>query len=127
MAEVDWLHVADYAFYDKSGKVCLIGIFDTIRAQRVPAQHPLMSIALKVIGNPKERFKTRLEFKRPSGELLFDLKGEGVLGDVGGADLTLTANNVTLPDFGIYSLAAYINDRLSRSVSITVARTPMSP
>ena len=45
---------------DYSGKLCLLGAFDSIYVQRFPAVHPHCSIALRLVFNQAEEGRHQL-------------------------------------------------------------------
>ena len=58
MAEVEFMHLCDYAFQAEGGKACIIGIFDGIGAHVFPATHMLMTIAVKFQGQMQRNGST---------------------------------------------------------------------
>ncbi len=127
MATCDWAVLCDYAFQDVHRKLCLIGIFDRIFAPAVPTTHHQAAFALKLVGEPKEQVRLRLEVVRPTGEVLARIDGGGELGEGGTAEIHMGMAGLPLPDFGIYAFNLYIGDQLARSLGVTVARTPQPP
>jgi hypothetical protein len=55
---------------DFNGKLCLLGTFDTILAQQMPAVHPQCSVALRVIFSRIEegQHKVRMNFVNEDGQ-----------------------------------------------------------
>lgn len=55
---------------DFNGKLCLLGTFDTILAQQMPAVHPQCSIALRVVFSRIEEglHKVRMNFVNEDGQ-----------------------------------------------------------
>ncbi|MFQ5880955.1 MAG: hypothetical protein ACE5I9_00595 [Candidatus Methylomirabilales bacterium] len=104
--------------------MCLIGIFDRIFASAVPATHHQAALALKLVGEPKERVQLRVEIVRPTGEVLKKIEVGGELNDVGTAEIPIGMAGLPLPDFGIYAFNVYIGDELARTIGITVVRPP---
>ena len=43
---LEWLHVCDYAFRDEQGKLCMIGLFDTLASLRLPGRLPVFCVAM---------------------------------------------------------------------------------
>jgi uncharacterized protein DUF6941 len=125
MATCEWAILCDYAFLDVNRKLCLIGIFDRIAAPAVPATHHQAALALKLVGEPGERVRLRLEAVRPTGETLMRIEGDGELGEGGTAEIHMGMAGLPLPDYGIYAFNLYIGDELARSVALTVTRPPL--
>ena len=124
MAKCDWAVLCDYAFLDAGRKTCLIGVFDRIFAPAVPTNHHQAALALKLVGEPKEKVQLRVEIVRPTGEILRKIDAEAELGDAGTLEIQLGLPGLPLPDFGIYAFNIYMANELARTVGITVARPP---
>ncbi len=82
------------------------------------------ALALKLVGEPTERVRLRVEVVRPTGEVLARIEGDGEQGDRGTAEVHMGMAGLPLPDFGIYAFNLYIADALARSLAVTVARPP---
>jgi hypothetical protein len=124
VATCDWGILCDYAFLDERRKICLIGIFDRIIAPAVPAIHHQAALALKLIGEPREKVQFRVEIIRPTGEVLAKMGGEGELGPSGTAEINMGMAAMPLPDFGIYAFNVYIGEDLAKAIGVTVSRPP---
>ena len=85
MAECEWILLCDYAFLAEPSKVSVIGMFDVIYAQRVPATHDRAFIAFNILGEPGERVPVKLEIIGPSGNTIATATAIAVLPDSGGA------------------------------------------
>ncbi|OPL15014.1 MAG: hypothetical protein AVO34_00415 [Firmicutes bacterium ML8_F2] len=101
----------DYALTDNSGKISIIGIFDTIHVSNLPAKHAKMYIVLK--------FKLE-ESDRGKNDVIIDLMGEDneVINEIAKAkidikqminsDIDSEANLIVcLTNFGIKELGRY--------------------
>lgn len=129
MAECDWAILCDYAFLDAGRKQCIIGAFDRVFAANVPTGLPKMSVAVKVIGNPNEHFRFKLELIRPTGIELLHANGEITIAESGTADIQFNLVNTALPDHGVYAVNIYLNDELARAVTfqVTAPAPPQQP
>lgn len=124
-AGVKWAHLCDYAFADQFGKPCLIGVFEVITAQHVPAQHTRAVLAFNVAGEPHEEISLRVEIVRPDkGVLLSPPAMRARLSSNGQQHFFLGIDNLILPDWGPYEINILIDDRLRASVSFEVRRPP---
>lgn len=127
MADVDWAILCDYSFLDVSRKMCLIGIFDRIFADNVPAVHQQAALAFKLVGDAHEQVQFRMELTRPEGRgVIAKIEGGGELADNGTAQLHVNINGLVLPDFGEYAFNVYIGDQPPKLVTFTVARRPQT-
>jgi hypothetical protein len=126
MAECDWSILCDYAFLDSGNKQCLIGAFDRIYAPTVPILLPKASVALKILGDPGERVRFRIEIIRPVGTQLLGADGNTLIADSGTADVQFNLVNTGLPDYGVYSVNIYVNGELSRAITFQVTTPPQT-
>ncbi len=124
MAKCDWAILCDYAFLDEKRKTCMIGVFDRIFAPAVPATHHQASLAIKLVGEPKEKVEIKIDIVRPNGAVLATLQGGGELSDAGTTEITLGLAALPLPDFGIYSFNIFIATELDKTIGMTVALPP---
>jgi hypothetical protein len=123
MAECEWALLCDYAFLDRAGKMCLIGIFDNIYVRGVPAIHAQAAVVVQLRGEPGQRLRVRLEAVRPTGSSLFKIDGEAICGPIGGAGVQF-AMPLQLPDLGYYPVNVYVDDELSFKAGFSVATPP---
>lgn len=126
MADIDWAVMCDYAFQDSSRKTCLIGIFDRVFAPAVPVALTRASLAVKVIGEPKENARVRIEIVRPTGGVLTTLQADVELGDNGASEIQASIEGLPLPDWGLYAINFYIGDGPPKTIGITVSKSPQS-
>jgi hypothetical protein len=126
MADVEWAMMCDYAFQDSGRKSCLIGIFDRVFAINVPTVLNRSSLAIKVVGEPKERASIKIEIVRPTGGVLTTLQADVELGDNGAAEMQAAIQGMPLPDWGLYGFNLYIGTELAKAIGITVAK-PAAP
>ncbi len=104
MAEVEYMHVCDYAFSAQGGKPCIIGIFDRITTPVFPVAHPFMSIAIKLCGTAHEIVPIKIELGRPNGDVLVGMEGKVVANENGGASINFNLVNIKFPEAGRYTV-----------------------
>jgi len=128
MADVEWAMMCDYAFKDSGGKTCLIGIFDRIFSTNVPTALNRASLALKVIGEPKEKAQIKIEITRPTGGVLATIMADMELGDQGVGEIQAGIQGMPLPDWGIYNFNIYVGEELSpKTITVSLATPPTPP
>ncbi len=64
---LEWLHVCDYAFRDEQGKLCMIGLFDTLASLRLPGRLPMFCVALG-LSDGQGQYEVALRVEAPSGK-----------------------------------------------------------
>jgi hypothetical protein len=128
MAEVEWAMMCDYAFKDSGNKSCLIGIFDRIFTPAVPTALNRASLAIKVVGEPKEKAQIKIEIVRPTGGVLATIQADVELGDTGATEIQAAIQGMPLPDWGIYGFSIYVGEVLSlKTITISVVTPPAPP
>ena len=126
MADVEWAMMCDYAFQDSGRKTCLIGIFDRIFSAAVPTVLNRASLAMKVVGESKEKASVKIEIVRPTGGVLSTLQADVELGDNGVAEIQVGIQGMPLPDFGLYAFNLYVGSELSKAIGVAVSQ-PQQP
>ena len=126
MAACEWAILCDYSFQDSGRKTCLIGVFDRIFAKHVPATHRQAALALKVVGDPGEKVRIRVEIRRPAGGQLAKLEGAANTGSRGSAELQLNIVGLPIPDYGDYSITIFLNDESAKELVFKVSEPPTS-
>ena len=133
MADIDWAILCDYAFLDVGRKTCMIGVFQRVFAPNVPATHHQAAIVIRFTGDPAEKVKFKIDILRPlnagggGGGTLATLNGEAHLGDSGAAEFSTNIAGLPLPDYGDYAFNIYVDDKLAKIVTFTVAHFPGQP
>jgi hypothetical protein len=120
MADVEYMHICDYAFTAEGGKACIIGIFDRLRAPTFPATPPRMGLAIKFQGQPHEVTSARIEIGRPNGDVLnfYEIRVTG--GEDGGAFIAFTISNLTFPTADRYTIRVLSAGRVLATQSLRV-------
>ena len=120
---------------DDQGKLNLLGAFDTIYTQQLPAVHPQCSIALRVtFGHEDEgAHKLRLNFVDADGHSIMpgmgtiDLPVEVVLpGDshFGTRNFVVNIQQLKSEQPGLYSIDIALDDQSQTSIPLLVKHTP---
>jgi hypothetical protein len=120
---------------EENGKLNLLGAFDTIIAQQIPATHPQCSIALRVtFGHEDEgSHKLRLNFVDADGRFIMpgiDLPAEVVLpGDshFGTRNFIVTFQQLKFDLPGLYSIDISLDGKPQASIPLLVKHTPTPP
>ncbi|MBI1955040.1 MAG: hypothetical protein HYS38_01455 [Acidobacteria bacterium] len=128
MADVDWAILCDYAFLDVGRKTCIIGVFQRIFVNSVPAHHHQLALVIRFIGEPGETVKFKIEIVRPpesGGGTVGAVGNEIKLGDTGTAEFITQIAGLPLPDYGAYSFNIYADEnKPPKAVTFTVERPP---
>ena len=117
---------------DDNGKLNLLGAFDTIYTQQLPAVHPQCSIALRVtFGHEDEGpHKLRLNFVDADGRSIMpgiDIPVEVVLpGDshFGTRNFIVNIQQLKFETPGLYATDILLDNRTQASIPLLVKHTP---
>ena len=120
---------------DDNGKLNLLGAFDTIYTQQLPAMHPQCSVALRAtFGHEDEgAHKLRLNFVDADGRSIMpgiDIPVEITLpGDshFGTRNFIVNIQQLTFNSPGLYSLDVTLDDQPQISIPMLVKHTTPAP
>jgi hypothetical protein len=125
--------LADYANVTAEGKLNILGIFDRINVQEIPAVHPQMHLILRLEAHSAERNRSHnveIRLHDPDGETVFEVKGDivpqGQPGESIATNQILTLNNLQLTKSGGYVFVVLINNDLKSEVPLGVELTARS-
>ena len=63
----DWTHLCNHSLIDITGKISIIGIFDSINAPRAPVIHPQMHVVTSWTGRAGEKFTHQVKITPGEG------------------------------------------------------------
>jgi hypothetical protein len=119
--------LADYANITAEGKLNILGIFDRINVEEVPAVHPQMHFVLRLEAHPAERNRVHnveIRLHDPDGTTVFEVKGDvvpqGQVGQTLATNQILTLNNLQLQKSGGYTFVVFVNNDLKSEVPLGV-------
>jgi hypothetical protein len=119
--------LADYANVTAEGKLNILGIFDRISVQEIPAVHPQMHLILRREAHQAERERAHnveIRLYDPDGQTVFDIKGDvvphGQAGHTIATNQILTLNNLQLNKAGGYTFVVLVNNDLKSEVPLGV-------
>ena len=122
MAEVEYIHICDYAFAAHGGKPCIIGIFDRIEATSLPICQAELCLAIQLRGQRGETCELKVELIKPDGASHSTLNGSVSLAGTGGAFVQLVMRDVPFQAAGDYTIRVTENDRLLATKTLMVRR-----
>jgi hypothetical protein len=113
---------------DDRGKLNLLGAFDTICSQQMPAVHPQCSVALRITFSTADEGEHRLKLT------VVDADGQGIMPPIevpvtitlpeeshfGTRNFIFNLQQVSFPNPGIYSVDVLFDDELAVSIPLQV-------
>ena len=124
MAEVEYMHICDYAFRAEGGKACIIGIFSSINAPSFPFAHPHMVLAIQLRGQAHEVLAIHVEVGRPNGDRLAGVDANISAGADGGALLNVNLMGLKFPEPGRYTVKVLSGAQPLASQSFHLRKAP---
>ena len=119
--------LADYANVTAEGKLNILGIFDRITVQDLPAVHPQMHLILRLEAHAAERNRSHgieIRLYDPDGLTVFEVKGDmvphGSAGVTSATNQILTLNNLQLNKAGGYMFVVFVNNDLKSEIPLGV-------
>lgn len=102
--------VADQVFRQEGGKWCVIGVFDTIWANRFPVVHPSLGIFVRV-SDAEGTYALRVELQDSTGKCIAAVGEVALKVDhrLAEADLGIQTHNLPIPAAGTYFLRFLFN------------------
>jgi hypothetical protein len=120
MADCEWIILCDYAFQAVPGKLCLIGIFDTIFATKAPAAHPRAAVGFGLVGEPGESGEAKLEIIGTTGAIIAKTTAGFTLPDAGSAQGLIDIPQLVLPEFGRYAIQIDLGETIPKQAWFTL-------
>jgi len=119
--------LADYANVTAEGKLNILGIFDRITVQELPAVHPQMHLILRLEAHVAERNRSHtieIRLHDPDGETVFEVKGDmvphGSPGVTSATNQILTLNNLQLSKVGGFNFVVFVDNDLKAEIPLGV-------
>lgn len=119
--------LADYANVTADGKLNILGIFDRIGVNEIPAVHPQMHLILRLEAHPAERDRphdVEIRLYDPDGQTVFEIKGgvvpQGQNSTATATNQILTLNNLQLNKPGGYMFVVFVNSDLKSELPLEV-------
>lgn len=126
--EVALALLADYANVSREGKLNILGIFDRINAQSIPAVHPQMQLIMTIEADRVEAnrgHKVDVELIDEDGTKLFSIGGTLKFsspppGERIRINHIIQLNNLKFDRFGKYDFKILINNEVRKSIPLTI-------
>lgn len=132
--EVALALLADYANVSREGKLNILGIFDNIYSQSVPATHPQMQLIMRLEADRLEadrEHKVEVELIDADGNKLFSIGGNLKFGPPPPGEKVrinhvIQLSNLRFDRFGSYEFKILINNEVRKEVPLAVAELKKS-
>lgn len=126
--------LADYANVSREGKLNILGIFEQITAQSVPAVHPQMQLIMILEadrGDADREHKVEIEMVDADGVKLFSIGGDLRFGAPPPGERirinhVIQLNNLQFNHFGDYEFRIVVNNEVRYSVPLSVVELKQS-
>jgi hypothetical protein len=126
--------LADYANVTAEGKLNILGIFDRITVQELPAVHTQMHLVLRLEASTADQNRSHnveIRLQDPEGRSLLDVRGDlvphGVPGRPSATNQILAFNNVQLATAGVHAFVVSVDGSLRAEVPLVVDVAPAGP
>jgi hypothetical protein len=134
MVKIALALLADYANVSREGKLNILGIFDRINAQNVPAIHPQMQLIMTLEadrGDADKEHKIEIELIDADGTKLFSIGGRLRFGPPPPAEQVrinhiIQLNNLQFNHFGNHEFKILINNEVRGGIPLSVVELKKS-
>jgi hypothetical protein len=132
---VEIFSLCDFASADASGKLTIVGVFDTIWAREVPATHGLCAIALRIRFDRIEEGLKKLKISfidwdgnpvMPAMELQIQVQIPPIVQQAN-VQVVFLIPQLKLPHFGEYAVDLAVDSRQEASTPLFVRQVPIIP
>jgi len=121
--ELEYALICDQAFLTKENKLCLIGIFETINAEKFPTTHNQFYVAGTIFPDKRE-FTIGIDVTNTQGSIL-DRKHERKvkLPDIGRQfNFIMDVLNAEFPRMGEYSVELVVDGKTIKRMPLTLGK-----
>ncbi|MAW59600.1 MAG: hypothetical protein CMJ94_02050 [Planctomycetes bacterium] len=124
---VEWIHVCDNAFRDESGKMCLVGMFDSLYSQQTPGRLPVFAVAIGITGG-QGQYDLGIQVLTPSGKEInmkmppVELPEPNVK-----ARAAVRINAFPFEEFGVYTFRVLLGEQPVAFPNHTLAHVQVEP
>lgn len=122
LAMCEWAHVCDHAFFDRQGKLCLIGVVETILVDSLPATHPRLALAYHISGESDAVAELRVTLLEPDDRRIFKADSTVALGPAGQHNGVLHLNDIPLTKGGLHRFTLLVDGSSETEVCFLVVR-----
>jgi len=129
MIKVPFAVIADSANVSREGKLNILGIFQNIGANVVPATHPLFSLVVTFQGergDANTEHPVKIQLVSADGDIMIDIGATLKFSLPPTGEHSVSAHqifqfaNVSFPRFGTYDLNIFVHAEVRKSVSLNV-------
>lgn len=133
--KVEIFSLCDFASADASGKLNIIGVFDTVWAKNVPAVHGLFTLVARIRFDRIEEGlkKIKISFVDADGNAIMPVietqvsVQTGPFGTSPIAQVVSLMSQIRLPNFGEYSVDLAVDGRQEASTPLFLREAPTIP
>ncbi|MDR2096302.1 MAG: hypothetical protein LBP76_12425 [Treponema sp.] len=126
--KIELFTFCDFA-QENSGKLTVVGTFDTIIARNFPCQHPQLSVVIRIrfdlweFANHRFRIETRdLDGEINISPITGNIEVRGVGNATAVSHLVFTISNLRFKNSGVVNFVLYIDDKELSSIPLYVRK-----
>lgn len=128
--KVDFCAMADAANTSAEGKLNVLGVFDRIRVNSLPAVHKQMAVVLRLrveYADAGDEHAVRLALENPDGKKLVDLEGSTRVGDVepgrfSHSNQVFNLRDLRFEEEGVHRFRVWLDGELAAEQPLAVDR-----
>jgi hypothetical protein len=112
MAHIDWVLVADLAYFDQRGRLCTVGVVTKLLVPSLPVVvRQIMMVARVSAPSPGEEIGMGVAVLTPTGQWAEPDDPDGVQIEVAAEYLLVTLRDLPIVEEGTYRFAVYLDEQ----------------
>lgn len=121
-------HICEYARVDHGGSVSIIGIFDTVHVNDVPAHFPFIHVITSLSGARGEKFQFATRISAPDGRILQAAPPVEIALHQDDASVKQINGylGLTFPALGVYSVELLVDSTVVHTIPFRVVKKPQN-
>ena len=129
MIKIPFAVIADSANVSREGKLNILGIFQNIGANTVPATHPQISLVLTFQaerGDANSEHPIKIQLVSEDGEVILNIEANLKFNMPPSGEHSVLVHqifqfaNITFTRFGTYDFNIFVNNEVRKTVSLSV-------
>ena len=127
MAHIDWMHLCELAYFDRQGRLCIVGMTTHFVLPSLPIRlRQIMLVARVADARPGERLDVGFGLATPAGVWMSPNSTDDVHVEVAGEHILVTLRDVPFQEEGAHRFGIQLGTQQLATVDVPVVIMPAS-